>query len=58
MRTRTAMALGQAAGTAAALATARATTVQELGFSLLQDELARQGAGPDPIARRASAAVG
>ena len=54
----TAMAMGQAAGTAAALAAARATSVQELPAGLVQDELARQGGGPDPAARRARAAVG
>jgi hypothetical protein len=51
--TATAMALGEAAGTAAALATTRGTSVQELSPSLLQDELARRGAGP----LRAGAAV-
>ena len=38
------MALGQAAGTAAALAIDTHTTVQELSVPLLQDELLKQGA--------------
>jgi 2-polyprenyl-6-methoxyphenol hydroxylase-like FAD-dependent oxidoreductase len=44
--TATAMAMGQAAGTAAALAVRARTTVQELDGRKVRDFLAQQGAGP------------
>ena len=44
--TATAMAMGQAAGTAAALATEARTTVQELDGRKVRDFLAQQDAGP------------
>jgi len=40
------MAMGQAAGTAAALAIQARTTVQELDGRKVRDFLAQQGAGP------------